>query len=82
MDKGFQFGMKVKLQNEYGVVIQPQERTGWDKEPGIIRWDTKKSEDNEDWRGLLGSFIDNGGELIDPDFEFEFITNEGKLKNG
>jgi hypothetical protein len=76
---GFYFGMKVKLNNEYGIVINPKENSAWGKEPGIIRWDTNKEIDEEDWRGLYGSFIDSGGKEISPNHPFQFIDEDGEL---
>lgn len=79
--KGFYLGMKVSLDNEIGLVILRAGDSEWDKEPGIIRWDTNKEIDSEDWRGLFGSFIDSGGKEIDSETEFRFINSKGELKN-
>ena len=76
MKTRFKIGMKLKLQGEYGVVVQGKGNLSEISEPGIIRWDTNKNHDEEDWRGLFGSLIDEGGKIIDPDFEFKFITND------
>ena len=80
MRDGFFFGMKVSLDGEIGVVIYAAGKSDWDKEPGIIRWDTNKGMDSEDWRGLFGSFIDSGGKEIDSKTEFKFIDDKGVLK--
>ena len=76
----FHFGMKVKNGEEIGLVIKPEVNSDRDKEPGLIRWDTPKENNIEDWRGLFGSFTDSGGMEISRDTEFKFITEEGELK--
>lgn len=80
MRDSFYFGMKVSLDGEIGVVIQGEGKSDWDKEAGIIRWDTNKEVDSEDWRGLYGSFIDSGGKEIDTQTKFKFIDDSGLLK--
>ncbi len=80
MNERFYFGMKVTLNGESGIVIKGEGNSDWDKEPGIIRWDTNKEMDTEDWRGLFGSFKDSGGKEIDANTEFKFINDAGKLK--
>lgn len=82
MNSGFRFGMKVAHSGEFGVVIKPDESSIWSKEPGIIRWDTTKQDDKEDWRGLFSSFIDTGGEVINENHNFQFIDEFGNLKSG
>lgn len=72
--------MKVKLNNELGIVIKPEFKTEWDNEPGLIRWDTDKDEDLEDWRGLFASFLNAGGREVSQDTSFEFITDSGHRK--
>lgn len=80
MRDSFYFGMKVSLNGEIGVIIRGEGNPDWDKEAGIIRWDTNKEVDSEDWRGLYGSFIDLGGKEIDPQTKFKFIDDSGLLK--
>lgn len=80
MNEGFYFGMKVSLNDENGLIIQSEGTSDWDKEPGIIRWDTNKEKDFEDWRGLFGSFKNSGGKEIDSKTEFNFIDDKGELK--
>lgn len=80
MTEGFYVGMKVSFKGEIGLVIQGNGNADWDKEPGIIRWDTNKEQDTEDWRGLFGSFQNVGGKEIDSKTRFSFITDEGELK--
>ncbi|CAL2079163.1 conserved protein of unknown function [Tenacibaculum sp. 190524A02b] len=77
----FYFGMKVSLGGEIGVVIQGKGKLDWDKEAGIIRWDTNKEVDTEDWRGLYGSFIDSGGVEVSKDHQFKYIKDDGTMKN-
>ena len=71
-------GTKVSLENENGVVIDKEE----DGMFGIIRWDTNKEIDFEDWRGLIGVFFDSGGKILSQSFEFKYINDDGTLKNG
>ena len=52
--ESFEVGMVVYLQNEYGVVVKSEKI---ENSYGLIRWDTNKNEDLEDWRGLFGSFF-------------------------
>lgn len=78
--KAFYFGMKVKHGDELGIVIKPEIKTEWDNEPGLIRWDTNKENDIEDWRGLFGVFVDSGGHEIPIDTNFQFITETGLIK--
>jgi hypothetical protein len=86
--------MKVCLNSEYGVVMDEfWEGDGcymvngitYQGVPyklyGLIRWDTNKKEDFEDWRGLWGSFIAMGGRKINENYQFEFINDDGTLKS-
>jgi hypothetical protein len=73
----FLLGTKVSLDNEFGVVIDKS--VDWN-EYGLIRWDTDKENDVEDWRGLFGSFLQAGGQIINQDHEFKFINNDGTEK--
>ncbi|UTW67962.1 hypothetical protein KFE94_07555 [bacterium SCSIO 12643] len=75
----FYFGMKVSLNDEIGIVIRVEINSDWDKEPGIIRWDTNKEFDSEDWRGMFESFKDSGGKEIDPKTKFKYINEKGEL---
>jgi len=81
MNNRFFFGMKVSMNEEIGVVVHRTGNSDWDNEPGIIKWDTDKKVDFEDWRGLFGSFKQAGGKEIDSKVEFEFIDTNGELKN-
>jgi hypothetical protein len=76
-NQGFLLGTKVSLEKECGVVLDKSE--DW-IEYGLIRWDTDKENDIEDWRGLFGSFLDAGGQVINHDHEFKFINNDGTTK--
>lgn len=76
-NQGFLLGTKVSLEKECGVVLEKSE--DW-IEYGLIRWDTDKENDIEDWRGLFGSFLDAGGQVINHDHEFKFIINDGTTK--
>jgi hypothetical protein len=70
-------GATVCLNGEYGVVVESTDE--W-KEPGLIRWDTNKDNDLEDWRGLFGAFSDIGGKIIDRPYAFNFINRDGSSK--
>lgn len=76
-NQGFLLGTKVSLEKECGVVLDKSE--DW-IENGLIRWDTDNENDIEDWRGLFGSFLDAGGQVINHDHEFKFINNDGTTK--
>lgn len=80
MKEGFYFGMKVTLKGEYGIVIKPTPNNEFDNIPGIVRWDTEAETDEEDWRGLYGSFVDAGGKEVGPDYKFRYIDDKGFLK--
>ncbi|MBW1655806.1 hypothetical protein [Flavobacterium quisquiliarum] len=78
MENTFIYGMKVTLGNENGIVVIDDL-----DEPnfcGVIRWDTPKENDTEDWRGLFGTFIQIGGKIIRDDHPFQFIKDDGSLK--
>ena len=75
--RGFSKGIKVSLSNEYGVVL---DKSDDNEQYGLIRWDTNKENDIEDWRGLFGSFLELGGQLINQEHKFQFITDDGSLK--
>jgi len=79
MDHGKEFipGTKVSLKNEFGVVL---DKTVDSDLVGLIRWDTEKEIDTEDWRGLFGSFLQSGGQVVDQDYKFKFIDDKGQLK--
>ncbi|WPO77553.1 hypothetical protein [Flavobacterium sp. KACC 22761] len=71
--------MKVFLNGEYGVVINSDsDRSNF---YGIIRWDTEKEDDSEDWRGMLETFTSIGGKIIDINYQFKFINDDGTSKS-
>lgn len=78
MVNDFEIGMKVFLDNEFGIVIKYK----LNDSPifGIIRWDTSKENDLEDWRGQFGTFISVGGKIINETHQFIHIDNDGNLK--
>lgn len=76
-NQDFVKGTKVSLQNDFGVVL---DKTPDNNLCGLIRWDTNKENDVEDWRGLFGSFLQAGGQVIDQDHEFQFINDNGTMK--
>ena len=74
----FTHGTKVSLNGEFGIVIKSEL-----DEPnfcGIIHWDSNQESDNEDWRGMFGTFLNQGGKIIDQNHQFEFINDDGTLK--
>ncbi|MBX3241372.1 MAG: hypothetical protein KIT80_17815 [Chitinophagaceae bacterium] len=76
-NQDFVRGTKVSLQKEFGVVLDLTEDSNL---YGLIRWDTNKENDIEDWRGLFGSFLQAGGQVINQDHEFKFINDDGIMK--
>lgn len=70
----FKQGTKVFLDGEYGVIVQI------DGPSTIIRWDTPKENDYEDWFSCWGSFIEMGGKIIDEEYAFTHIKDDGTLK--
>ncbi|GAO44783.1 hypothetical protein [Flavihumibacter petaseus] len=76
-NQDFLVGTKVSLQNEFGVVL---EKTEGNNLYGLIRWDTDRVNGVEDWRGLFGSFLQAGGQVINQDHEFRFINDDGTMK--
>ncbi len=78
MEIEFSIGMKVSLSGEYGIVITSNLEEI--NQYGIIRWDTEKENDIEDWRGMFGTFISMGGNILEEDHIFKFINDHGSLK--
>lgn len=83
--------MKVSLNGEFGVVTdgfaegadfvnQDQSNSGSLTNFGLIRWDTEKEADFEDWTGLFGSFKDIGGYEIASEHQFRFMNDDGTAK--
>ena len=70
-------GTKLTLNNENGVILNENINGIY----GVIRWDTKKENDEENWCGLIGSFFDSGGKILNQNFEFKYINENGTLKN-
>ncbi len=77
-NQDFLAGTKVMLKNEFGVVLN---KTADNYMYGQIRWDTNKENDVEDWRGLFGSFLQIGGQIINQEHQFTFINDDGTTKN-
>lgn len=78
MENDFIYGMKVSLDNEFGVVIK--DKLNESNLCGLIRWDTSKENDIEDWRGQFGTFISIGGKILDNNYTFQFINDDGSLQ--
>ena len=76
-NQDFITGTKVMLNNEFGVVL---DKTYDNNMIGRIRWDTDKENDIEDWRGLFGSFLETGGQIINQQHQFTFINDDGTTK--
>jgi hypothetical protein len=81
--------MKVSLNGEHGVIvdhfiIKDHTFSNWEDRNlntfGIIRWDTCRESDFEDWRGLWGTFVARGGSEIARDYQFQFINDDGTFK--
>lgn len=68
---------KVSLKGEFGVVL---DKTVDNNLVGLIKWDSEKENDIEDWRGLFGSFLQAGGQVVDQDHKFKFIDDKGRSK--
>lgn len=77
-NQGFLPGNIVLLNDEIGVVLKNNDDNDV---PGLIRWDTYGNNDIEDWRGMFGSFLQIGGEVIEQDYLLRFINRDGTLKN-
>ncbi|MBP4139965.1 hypothetical protein [Flavobacterium geliluteum] len=75
----FNDGMKVTQNGEFGVVVKAE--SDWPNKYGIIRWDNSRENDLEDWRGQFGTFIQLGGKILDENYSFKFINDDGSLKN-
>lgn len=77
------------LNGEFGVgidhfVMKDHTFSNWEgsysKPYGIIRWDTRRKSDLEDWRGLWGTFVAQGGCAIGKDYQFQFINDDSTFK--
>lgn len=75
-NQDFVKGTKVSLHNEFGVVL---DKTNDNKLYGLIRWDTSKENDIEDWSGLFGSFLQASRQVISQDYQFKFINDDGTM---
>jgi len=64
-------GTKLTLNNENGIVLNEETNGIY----GKILWDTEKENNIEDWSGLIGSFIDSGGKILNQNFEFKYIKD-------
>ncbi|UWY26789.1 hypothetical protein N4T20_13780 [Flavobacterium sp. TR2] len=78
MEKDFIYGMKVSLDDEFGIVIK--DKVNQSNFCGLIRWDTPKENDTEDWRGQFATFIAMGGKILGSSYSFQFINDDGSLK--
>jgi len=73
----FKIGTKVFLDGEYGVVVDLKKH----ENSTIIRWDTRKENDFEDWCSMWLSFVQMGGKLIDQNYQFTYINDDGSVKD-
>lgn len=78
IDDDFISGFKVFLDNEYGVILNKERNNCF----GIIRWDTSKEVDEEDWIGMFWNFKQMGGKIINQNHQFQYINDDGSLKDG
>lgn len=78
MEKDFISGMKVWLDGEFGVIVTSE--SDIPNFSGIIRWDTEKEFDFEDWRGMFASFLNLGGKIVSENHEFKYINDDETLK--
>lgn len=76
-NQGFLPDTIVSLNDEIGIVLKSNDEKDVS---GLIRWDTIKENDIEDWRGLFGSFLQAGGKVIDQDYKLKFINRDGTTK--
>lgn len=76
-NEDFILGTKVMFNNEFGVVL---DKSSDNDMFGQIRWDTNDESDTEDWRGLFGSFLEAGGQIINQQHQFTFINGDGTTK--
>ena len=77
IDEEFIVGTKVFLDDEYGVIVELKKH----EFSTIIRWDTPKENDFEDWCSMWGTFLDIGGKIINNNHQFKYINDDGTLKN-
>jgi hypothetical protein len=75
----FMPGMKLSLGGEFGVVVVSELNES--DFYGIIRWDTINENDFEDWRGQFGTFIQLGGRILNENYSFRFINDDGSKKH-
>jgi hypothetical protein len=78
MNTDFKLGMIVSFDGEYGIVVKNDNSNP--ESCGIIRWDTAKENDYEDWTGLFGTFIQSGGKVITNNHKFKYINIDGTSK--
>lgn len=76
LDDDFILGAKVFLDNEFGLILDKKRNGNF----GIIRWDTPKEIDEEDWIGMFCTFKEMGGEVLDDGHQFKYINDDGTLK--
>ncbi|MGK6342912.1 hypothetical protein ACMGDK_11770 [Chryseobacterium sp. DT-3] len=77
IDEEFIVGTKVFLNDEYGVIVELKKH----ELSTIIRWDTPKENDFEDWCSMWGTFLDIGGKIINKNHHFKYINDDGTLKD-
>ncbi|MFL9833244.1 hypothetical protein [Chryseobacterium terrae] len=77
IDDDFIPRFKISLENEYGIILEKQKENNF----GIIRWDTPKEVDEENWIGMFETFKKMGGKIINQNHQFKYINDDGSLKN-
>lgn len=70
-------GTKVFLDGECGVITDLKITDL----STIIRWDTPKENDFEDWCSMWGTFFKMGGRIIENHHQFKYINDDGSLKD-
>jgi hypothetical protein len=78
MKTNFEIGMKVSLNGEFGIVVKSE--LDENDYYGMIRWDTASESDFESWNGLFGSFLQQGGKILEQSHQFKYINDDGSLK--
>ncbi len=71
----FFIGMKVSLDEEVGLIVDPPNEDTSDL-IGWILWDTPSKQEFEDWRGLFGTFIQTGGKILPSSFKFQHLSEK------
>lgn len=77
ISQDLEIGTKVFLDGEFGVITDLKIHSL----STMIRWDTSKENDFEDWCSMWGTFFNIGEKIVDQDHQFKYINDDGSLKN-